>query len=547
MKNLDQNKSSVLAAIRFLVSILVSSPAIVFAYTPLLAATTALGIALPFATGRFIDALVAGGNAIKPFALLATLFIVSTLASSFLRRFIKRCSRRIELNLQYRVLTAIMNFAPHELAELKSGKLVAKLMRDTSAAESFVGNFYPGLLTVATTMIAAAFALYSRSVVLSIAFAAFIPLAVAMFLPFARRFSKNSGIVRKNSDNAYASIFEFLYTIPFLRTLGAEQRFADEPRNALGALNKSQIAADALGVSFNLVLSGTLVLGEIVVLGIAGTLAAKGVIPVGDVIMYQMLFITAVSAVQGLVSLLPEAAALREGINSLREVLTHPPEALGVKEIGAIETLEFRHVTFAYPKGKPVLDDFSAVFRAGRVTALAGANGTGKTTLLKLATGVLKPQSGEILVNGTNLEEIDMLRFRREIGVVFQDSPIASGTIRDNITLREAEFSEADVAAAVTASRLDDVLKKLPDGLDTRVGLGKRHLSGGEQQRLAIARALIRKCKLLVLDEATNHLDAQSRAGFGRLLHTLAPGRITLLVSHDDTFTSLCDDKIEIQ
>ena len=304
-----------------------------------------------------------------------------------------------------------------------------------------------------------------------------------------------------------------------------------------------------LAVAFGALLSAILVVGEVAVLGIAGMLAAKGAIPVGDVVVYQMLFLAAMQSVQGVVSLLPETATLREGIDSLGEILNRAPPMLCGQRLDAIESIEFRNVTFAYPgsDARPVIKDFSATFHAGNVVALVGDNGSGKTTLLKLATAVLEPQSGEILVNGQRMETLDACAFRRNIGIVFQDSLLVSGTVRDNITLRDSAFTDKDIAEAASQSGLDEVVKNLSAGLDTRVGLDGQSLSGGEMQRLAIARALIRKPGILVLDEVTNHLDGDARSSVGRLLRQLASGRIVLVVSHDPALIDLCDEKIFCQ
>ena len=306
---------------------------------------------------------------------------------------------------------------------------------------------------------------------------------------------------------------------------------------------------DGLTVTFGALLGVFLVVGEIAVLGVAGAFAAKGAIPVGDVVVYQMLFLAAMQSVQGIVSLLPETAALREGVDSLNEIFSHAPPRRGGHRIDAVERLEFRNVTFAYPgaNAKPVVKDFSAAFRIGNVVALVGANGTGKTTILKLATSALEPQSGEILVNGSPMTAIDTESFRHRVGIVFQDSLLVSGTVRDNITLRDPAFTQADIDEAIALSGLEDVVKRLPLGLDTRVGLWGQSLSGGEMQRLAIARALIRKPTILVLDEVTNHLDAEARETFGKLLRRLTPGRIVLVVSHDPALINLCDEKIFCQ
>ena len=548
---MDTNKKnkSKFSRIRFLASTILSSPAVVFAYSPLLIALTIAGIAVPFATGRFIDALVGGMPPLAPFATLAALLFVRAIMTPFLQRFILSRSRNIELLLQETTICAILDFSPPELSPLDEGTFVAKLTRDTYAVGGFVSGLYPRLLIAIVTMFAAGFALYSRSPALGFAFMAFIPLSIALFLPFSRHFATTSHAVRKRSDGAFAVLFDFFYSLPFLQILASGNRFADSPRKSLAALKDGNCAMDRLTVTFGAILNSILVVGEVAVLGIAGMFSAKGSIPVGDVVVYQMLFLTAMQSIQGIVSLLPETAALREGIDSLDEILNHVPPRLWGHRLDSIESIEFRNVTFAYPgsDARPVIKDFSAIFHAGRAIALVGDNGTGKTTLLKLATAALEPQSGEILVNGYPMKTLDAYAFRGSIGVVFQDRLLISGTVRDNITLRDPAFTEECINEAMVLSGLDEVVKRLPDGLDTRVGLNGQSLSGGEMQRLAIARALVRKPSILVLDETTNHLDANARSSFEKLLRKLVPGRIILLVSHDEALVNLCDEKIFCQ
>ena len=548
MENHKTNKQT-FPRTRFLAATILSSPVVAFVYSPLLIVLTAVGIAVPFATGRFIDSLVAGASPVAPFAVLATLLIVRAAMTPSLQRLVLSRARNIELRLYENVLDATMAFSPSELSPQADGTLVAKLTRDVSAVGGFVYSLYPRLVTALVTMFAAGFALHTRSSALGLSFMAFIPACIVLFIPFARRFASNSRNVRQKSDGAFAALFDFFRSLPFLRALDAERRFADSPRSAMRGLNDGNQAVDRLTVMFGALLAAIMVAGEVSVLGTAGMLAAKGAIPVGDVVVYQMLFISAMQSVQGIVSLLPETATLREGIDSLGEILDHAPPKRGGKHIENIESVEFRNVSFAYPGAgvKNAVSNFSATFRAGRIAALIGANGAGKTTLLKLATAALEPQSGEILVNGSPVQSLDTDAFRRQIGIVFQDSLLVTGTIRDNITLRDPAFTEKDIEDALSSSGMDKVVERLPNGLDTCVGLDGQSLSGGEMQRLAIARALVRDPGILVLDEVTNHRDADARAAFGELLRRLAPGRIVLVVSHDPSLTNLCDEKIYCQ
>lgn len=535
--------------LRFLLALLASAPSILFLYSPALVALTLASVATPFATGRFIDAIAYGTPPLRPFALLAALLLAKALVSPLLQRFVTARSRALETDLQFRVLDATMDLEPSELATTDSGRIVAKLTRDAAAVSGFARGLFPRLLQTAVMMLAAGCALFDRSPSLALAFVVCVPLTILAFSPFARRFAENAHRTRIQGDTSFSSIFDFLFALPLLRTLDAERRFADEPRSALRSLKENNLENDLLSIRFGFLLGLLLVGGEITVLGIAGSLAARGDIPVGDVVLYQMLFLTVLQSVQGVLALLPELSALREGIGSLEEALRPQPRTRRRGALAPLETLAFEHVTFAYPQTprQPVVRDFSATFRVGTVVGLSGANGAGKSTLLKLAVGALKPQSGDIRFNGIPLGDLNRSLFRLRLGIVFQDNLLVSGTIRDNITLRDPVFTADDLDRALAQSGFDAVVRRLPDGLDTRVGNCLRTLSGGERQRLALARAIIRNPQILVLDEATNHLDAEARKTVAELIARLRPGRLILLAGHDPELDRLYDLKIPCQ
>ncbi len=534
---------------RFLFAVLASSPGVLLAYSPLLVLLTLIGVAAPFATGRFVDALVCRQPFSGPFIVLALLLLAKAALAPVLQRYIAARSRAVEQDLQFRVLDATMALPPCHLVDIANGEIVAKLTRDAYAIGGFVRGLYPQLLQATVMMLSSGVALYSRSTILSVAFVAFFPLVVALFSPFVRCFAANSHRVRRQNDASFCALFAFLQSLPFLRLHDAERRFADAPRTALEGLRNGNDIADALASRFGFLLGALLIGGEVAVLGIAGSLAANGSIPVGDVVLYQMLFIAAFQSIQGVIGLLPDLAALREGVDSLNEVLDRPPIKQGAIRPNALSSLAFDHVTFAYPKEPncPVIRDFSTTIHTNSVIGLFGSNGTGKSTLLKLALGALEPQKGQVLVNGSPLASLDPAVFRKRLAVVCQDNLIIDGTIRDNITLRDPAYTQPDIDKALALSGFEAVVKRLPDGLQTRIGARHRMLSGGERQRLAIARAIIRNPSILVLDEATNHLDVASRRTFAGLVARLRPGRIILLAGHDAELDELCDAKIFCQ
>ena len=196
------------------------------------------------------------------------------------------------------------------------------------------------------------------------------------------------------------------------------------------------------------------------------------------------------------------------------------------------ERLEFRNVDFGYGR-HPVLTNLSLTIDAGAFTTLIGSSGSGKTTVVDLAIGLIRPKAGTIMLDGKPLQEVDIQAWRRMIGYVPQETILLHDTIMRNITLGDPALQQTDVEWALQAAGASDFVAALPDGLETVVGERGGKLSGGQRQRVAIARALINKPRLLILDEATSALDHESEDAIRRTLENLT-GRLSILaISHN--------------
>lgn len=194
--------------------------------------------------------------------------------------------------------------------------------------------------------------------------------------------------------------------------------------------------------------------------------------------------------------------------------------------------LDFRNLTFAYDTGKPVLKDINVHIPAGQIVGLVGPSGAGKTTFASLIPRFYDATQGSVCVDGIDVRDVTMHDLREQLSIVGQQALLFSGTIRENIALGKPGATDAQIQAAADAARVSVFLDNQPQGIDTQLGQGGSGLSGGQRQRVAIARAFVKDAPILILDEATASLDAESEREIQQELDQLARGRTTLIVAH---------------
>lgn len=257
---------------------------------------------------------------------------------------------------------------------------------------------------------------------------------------------------------------------------------------------------------------------------------------VGSLIAFQMISSRVVSPLVQIVSLVHEYQESALSVKMLGEIMNRPAE--GLRESGGLEPelkgrIEFEGVTFRYaPNLPPAIDKLTFNIPAGKVLGVVGRSGSGKTTLTRLIQGLYPVQEGVIRFDGVDMREIDLAHLRKHIGVVLQDNFLFSGTVRENIAVTQPTASFDAIVEAARFAGADEFIERLPQGYDTLLEENGANLSGGQKQRLAIARALLPKPRILILDEAASALDPESEAIFMNNLSGLAAGRTVIIVSH---------------
>jgi subfamily B ATP-binding cassette protein MsbA len=262
----------------------------------------------------------------------------------------------------------------------------------------------------------------------------------------------------------------------------------------------------------------------------------EGTLTTGDFLAFTLLLgfmIAPIVQMSNIGSQLTEAFA---GLDRTEEIMNMKSEAsdeFRTIELDKVEgCVEFKSVTFSYDKGKEVVHNISFKADKGSVTALVGSSGSGKSTLASLVASFINPDLGIITIDGIDLSKVSLSSYRSQLGVVLQDDFLFEGTIRDNILFPRPYASEMELLDAVNASYVNEFTDRFDDGLDTLIGERGVKLSGGQRQRIAIARAVLANPRILILDEATSNLDAESEALIQKSLAELMKGRTTFVIAH---------------
>ena len=287
----------------------------------------------------------------------------------------------------------------------------------------------------------------------------------------------------------------------------------------------------------------------ILVIIIGGVAVIKENMTIGDVFLFYIVFNFMKRDVGNILGAIPQFTNGKEALSRFSEVYLNETKQpyVGEKETTRLEKIEFKSVDFAYIKGKPVLENIHLTLESGNIYLIKGKNGSGKTTLMHLILGFYKPDNGTILANNIPYTKLNIKQLRSHFGIVMQESPLFSGTIAENITYGHTNIGREEVLHVCQLATVDDFLSDLELGIDTPIGEKGVYLSGGQRQKIAIARALVSNPDFIILDEPTNHLDHPSIRRLMANLKALPAHPGLIIISHDDALLPLAEFILEFE
>ena len=418
----------------------------------------------------------------------------------------------------------------------QSGRLQSKIMRDVEAVETLSSQLFVNLLNIVMNLVITLSITAVKNRLILVFFILVAPVAAGAVVAFRAKIHRENRSFRQGMEETSARVMEMVEMVPVARAHALEDKEAARISALLEETANRGYRLDMVQAHFGAVSWVVFQVFQVVCLAVSGFMAMSGLIKVGDVTFYQSSFTTVVNQFSALINLLPILTKGLESVSSIGEVLSSDEieENEGKEELLSLRgEYAFKQVSFSYPgSSKEVLHGLDFTVKQGETIALVGESGSGKTTILNMLIGFILPSGGQLMLDGKDMKGLNLRTYRRFLSVVPQTPVLFTGTVRENITYGLEHVSEEQIAQAVEAANLSEVVKRLPQGLDTMIEEHGANLSGGQRQRISIARALIRNPQVIILDEATSALDSISESEIQEALERLTKGRTTFIVAH---------------
>lgn len=417
----------------------------------------------------------------------------------------------------------------------KTGEISSRLVNDTSQVKNLLANTLPNAITSILQFFGALVIMLTMDWQMTLIMFVAIPVVILAMLPIMRRSRK---IGRKRQDelaNFSSDSTSTLGEVRLVKSSNAENQEltrGNQRINNLFNIGKKEAWINALTQPLTNMLMMVLFLG---ILGYGAIRVMNGSLTMGSLISFLMYIFQIMSPVLIISQFFNELSKTSGSTQRIKQMLDEPEELSQDNKTDNIsnQELTLNHIDFSYEDGKQILHNVNVTAKPNTVIAFAGPSGGGKSTIFSLIERFYKPTSGEIKIGNENIENIDLAHWRKQIGLVGQNSAVMPGTIRENLVYGlDKDFSDDALWHVLEMAYADKFVKEMENRLDTQIGERGIKLSGGQRQRIAIARAFLRNPKILMLDEATASLDSESEAMVQKALTGLMKNRMTLVIAH---------------
>ncbi|CAM3715816.1 MULTISPECIES: ABC transporter ATP-binding protein [Paenibacillus] len=512
-------------------------PKLVLAAAILLSLVGAVtGLVVPLITGQFIDSFSTDSFNLRMVASLAALFLLEAVASGLSYYMLAYVGNQMVNKIRKRLWTKVLSLPVPFFDRHRSAETMSRVTNDTNEIKTLITDHLIAFCSNLLTVIGAVAILFYLDWQMTLIILVAVPVGFGILMPIGGKMYKISISMYGQLAQLSAMLTQVISEIRLVKASNAERKEEKSGFGDMDSLYRFGMKEAKINAVLVPLMSMVMVVLLVVIIGYGGVRVSSGALSAGELVSFILLLFQIMFPFSQFATFYSQLQKVMAATERLRLILEYRSEGDDRAVRPAPEghrDLRFEDVTFAYHEGETILSEVTFSIPAKKVTALVGPSGSGKTTIFSLIERFYAPSGGDIVFGSESIRDYSLDSWRRKIGYVSQDSPLMTGSIRDNIVYgREEPVTDEEVAEAARLAYAQGFIESLPRGYETEVGERGIQLSGGQRQRVAIARALLRQPDILLLDEATASLDSDSEHEVQKALGNLMIERTTVVIAH---------------
>lgn len=498
--------------IQLLKGLSISKSQIIFAST-LSVSSAAILLYMPLQAKQLIDNFENKFNLPNILALGATL-IIQAILSAISYYLLTRLAERTVKQIREKVSSHLLNVKQEYLENNLSGDLASSVVTNTETISRLLSSLLPNVVSGLTSVIGALFFLCIMSWQLTLVVFGALVLLMIVILPISNVTNQTYEASQAKSNGLVGQLTNYFSEIKLLKSSNAQQETTGKIKQEVTALYLFGIRIAKINSIMDPLVTTVIMATILVIFGFGGYLVSVKTITIGTLISFLLFVFQIITPFANVGNVINDFQASNGAAKHLIDLLDLKEENYSGKINFSLKnsSINFQNVNFSYHAAKETLKDLDLTFKNNKLTALVGPSGGGKSTIISLLERFYEPTSGEILLNNCNIDKLNLKSWRAKIGYVPQQTSVIGQTLRESLLfgLNDHQISDAEIQNALRQAYLSDFIAKLPKGLDTPIEEHSANLSGGQVQRLMLARALLHRPELLILDEFTSALDSDS-------------------------------------